>query len=58
MVESTHTHTHTHTHTQRIKERFKSDDLKNTDVMESDWILILDEVFRQGVCKVDLKTEV
>ena len=50
MVENTHTHTHTHTH--RIKERWKSDkcsveDLKNTDVMESDWILILDEVFRQ-----------
>ena len=26
--------------------------------MESDWILILDEVFRQGVYKVDLETEV
>ena len=57
MVENTHTHTH------RIKERLKSDkcyveDLKNTDVMESDWILILDEVFRQGVYKVDLETEV
>lgn len=55
MVENTHTH--------RIKERLKSDkcyveDLKNTDVMESDWILILDEVFRQGVYKVDLETEV
>ena len=41
----------THTHTQN-QERWKSDkcsveDLKNTDVMESDWILILDEVFRQ-----------
>ena len=59
MVENTHTHTHTH----RINERLKSDkcyveDLKNTDVMESDWILILDEVFRQGVYKVDLETEV
>ena len=32
--------------------------IKSTDVMESDWILILDEVFRQGVYKVDLETEV
>ena len=43
MVENTHT---------QNQERWKSDkcsveDLKNTDVMESDWILILDEVFRQ-----------